>query len=74
MFSVQVFYRSSGNPAVSKRVSVGFEGLFRGHTNSQFTDSNGECHFNCDNGTGTIYVNESNVYKGTIKGRTIVYV
>jgi uncharacterized GH25 family protein len=74
MISVQVFYRSSGKPVASQGVSVAFDGWFRGHTDKQFTNSNGECHFNCDNGTGTIYVNGSNVYKGTISGRTIVYI
>jgi hypothetical protein len=73
MFTVQVIERSTGKPAYYKRVSVGFNGLFRGFSKDQYTDRNGEAHFSEDNGEGTIYVQGTKVYEGRIEGRKIVY-
>lgn len=74
MFTVQVIERSTGKPAYYKRVSVGFNGLFRGFSKDQYTDRDGEAHFSEENGEGTIYVQGQEVYKGRIEGRRVVYI
>lgn len=75
MFSVQVISSGSGKPVSGKRVSVSFDALLRGGgTGDQYTDSQGEVHFNNDPGDGTVYVNGKSVHKGRISGRVVVYV
>lgn len=74
MITVKVITQSSGKPAKGKRVSLGFSGLLRGVTSSEYTDSNGEAHFNADNGEGKVYVNGSEKYKGYLSGRIVVYI
>lgn len=74
MFTVKVIDRSDGNPVKDKKVSVIFEGLFRGCARDQYTDSIGEAHFTEDNGRGNIYINGRSVYHGDIAGRIVVYI
>ncbi|MGB4205139.1 MAG: hypothetical protein WBJ84_05900 [Bacteroidales bacterium] len=74
MFTVQVIDRSTGKPAYYKKVAVAFHGFFRGHTTDQYTDRDGEVHFNYDNGEGTIYVQGQKVYEGWIGGRKVIYI
>ena len=45
MFTVKVVERSNGRPVKSKKVSVIFNGLFRGCAKDQYTDTVGEAHF-----------------------------
>jgi len=72
MITVKVYYESSDEPAVGKIVSLGVEELFR--TDSQFTDIDGEAHFNVEPCEGKIFVNGSTAYKGYLKERILVYV
>lgn len=74
MVTVQVFSRSSGRPAKSRRVSIGFDGLLRGSSKACYTDDNGEVHFPHDPGYGTVYVDGSSKHQGRIEGRVVVYV
>lgn len=74
MFTIRVITESDGKPAEDRRVSVGFDGWFRGFTSDKFTNERGEVHFDEENGYGTIYVDHENVYKGEIAGRMVVYV
>ena len=74
MFTVKVIDRYDGKPVKNKRVSVSFEGFFRGSTRDHYTDSQGEAHFNEDNGRGDVYVSGSSVYNGEIAGRIVVYI
>lgn len=74
MFTVQVINRKTGKPEYHKKISVGFDGILRGFSKTQYTDKNGETHFNEDNGAGTIYVHGKPVYKGRIEGRRIIYI
>lgn len=74
MFTVKVVDRSTGNPKKGARVMVCFDGLFRGVTDDEYTDSDGEAHFNNDNGTGIIYVDGEKEYEGRIEGRKVIYV
>jgi hypothetical protein len=73
MFTIKLVDRSSGQPVKSQRVAVGFDG-WRGVTSDEWTDSDGEVHFDNDNGNGEVYVNGKTSYKGKIEGRVVIYV
>lgn len=73
MFTVKVVDRSTGRPVKDKKVSVIFNGLFRGCA-KQYTDVVGEAHFSEDNGNGTIYIDGRSVYEGEIAGRIVIYI
>lgn len=74
MFTVKVVERSNGRPVKSKKVSVIFNGLFRGCAKDQYTDTVGEAHFSEDNGKGNIYIDGRSVYEGEIAGRIVIYI
>ena len=74
MFTVQVIEKSTGKPAYYKKVGVIFNGLFRGCAKDQYTDRDGEAHFSEDNEDGTIYIQETKVYKSRIEGRKVIYI
>lgn len=74
MITIKVVYSSSGKPAKSVRVSLGFSSLFRGVTDTEYTDDNGEAHFDNDPGDGAVYVNGSTEYEGDLRGRVVVYI
>lgn len=74
MFTVKVIDRKTGRPVKGVKVSVGFDGLFRGFTKDEYTDYDGEVHFDNDNGTGTIYVKGQREYEGKIEGRKVIYI
>lgn len=74
MFTVKVIDRRDGKPVKDKKVSVCFEGFFRGNARDQYTDSIGEAHFTEDNGRGNIYIGGRSIYYGEIAGRVIVYI
>ena len=74
MFTIQVIEKSTGDPAYYKKVSIRFKGLLKGFAEDQFTDKNGEAHFDYDNGDGTIYIG-GKVYKECyLSGRIVVYI
>ncbi len=74
MFTVKVIETSTGRPVKGARVGAAFEGFSRGCTKDEYTDSDGEAHFDYDNGTGIIYVNGHKEYEGRIEGRRVVYI
>lgn len=74
MVSVKVCWRKSGKPAEGKKVSVSFDGLSRGITSNEYTNNNGEAHFNADPGSGKVFVDGSTVYNGRIEGQIVVYI
>lgn len=74
MITVQVFHKDSGRAAKSVGVAVSFDGLFRGITGKEFTDSGGNVNFDVDPGHGKIYVGGKTVYDGRIEGRAVVYI
>jgi hypothetical protein len=74
MITIKVVHKDSGKPAKGYKVSVGFDGFFRGVTDSKYTDDQGEVHFDNDPGDGEVYVSGNTVYKGRIVGRTVVYI
>ena len=74
MVSVKVIHSVSGKPAVAQKVNIGFNGFFRGFSESQYTDKSGETHFNNDPGDGEIYVNGKASFKGHISGLKVLYI
>ena len=74
MFTISVYNENNGAPAKNIKVGIVFDGITRGYTKDEYTDSRGECHFDYENGTGIIYANGSKVYEGSIEGKTIVYI
>lgn len=75
MITVKVCYESSGKPAKDKKVSLGIDELSRsGVTSSEWTDSNGEAHFDTKPAEGRVFVDGSTAYKGYLKDRIVVYI
>lgn len=74
MVSVQVIRKSSGKPAEGKKMMVSFDGLSRGVAGNEYTNRNGEAHFDANPGNGKVIVDGSTVHKGRIEGRVVVYV
>lgn len=75
MITVKVIWQSTGKPAEGRKVALGFSGLFTGGvTRSEYTDRNGEAHFDSDNGEGEVYVDGSTRHRGYLSGRIVVYI
>ena len=74
MFTIQVIEKSTGKPAYYKRVSVGFKGLLQGFAKDQYTDKNGEVHFDYENGEGTIYIDGKKIKETYLSGRIVEYI
>lgn len=75
MITVKVIWQSTGKPAEGRKVSLGFNAFFSGGvTNNEYTDRNGEAHFDSNNGDGQVYVDGSTKHKGYLSGRIIVYI
>ena len=74
MFSVKVL-SSSGNPVKGAKVSLMFSGWFSGGSvPGQYTNNNGEVHFNIGTGDGTIYVNGRDAKTGYISSTVVVHI
>ena len=75
MITVKVIRQDTGKPAEGRKVSLGFNALFSGGvTNSEYTDSNGEAHFDSGNGDGQVYVDGVIKHKGYLSGRIVIYI
>ncbi len=74
MVTVMVVRQSTGKPVDGIRVSVGFDGLFRGMSKEEYTNNNGEAHFNNDPGDGEIFVDGMCEFKGRIEGKKVIYI
>ena len=74
MITVKVIYSGAGKPAKGERVAIGFSSLGRGVTDSEYTNEDGEAHFDVDPGEGEVYVNGSSKHKGNLRGKVIVYI
>lgn len=66
MVTIRVVNRS-GTGVKHARVTIQWRGAFGTHS-SGHTDSNGYVSFNVGTGSGTIYVNGREVYKGHVSG------
>ena len=75
MITVKVIRQSDGKPAKDRKVALGFNGIFTGGvTKTQYTDSNGEAHFEADNGNGKVFVDGSSKHEGYLSGRIVIYI
>lgn len=75
MVTVKVVHQSSGKPAEGKKVSLYVREVFAGGvTPPQYTDSNGEAHFDINSTEGEVYVDGSTKHKGRLAGRIVVYI
>ncbi len=74
MISVKVISKSTGKPIKACKVSIGFSGWTRGFSSKEYTNSDGEVHFNNDPGEGSIYVNGTECFKGHISGMKVIYI
>jgi uncharacterized protein YfaS (alpha-2-macroglobulin family) len=74
-YDVQVFSKSSGNPVKHAKVALGFSSLLGGVvTSGQYTDSNGEAHFDVKPQQGKVFVNGATKKEGHLSGHVVVYV
>lgn len=75
MVTVKVVSKSSGNPIEGKKVALGISGLLSGGvTRGEWTDSNGEAHFDVKPSHGKVFVDGSTKHEGHLSGRVVVYI
>jgi hypothetical protein len=74
MVTVKVIHKSSGKPIKGKKVSLGISGLSGGVTHGEWTNSDGEAHFDVKPNHGKVYVDGSKKHEGHLSGRVIVYI
>lgn len=75
MFTIKVIESNSGKAINGARVQVSMKTIWTGVlTEKQYTDSNGDAHFDSKPGSGEVCVDGKTVHKGQIAGRVIVYV
>jgi hypothetical protein len=74
MITVKVCYANTGKSADTIKVALGFDGILRGVSEDQWTDSDGEAHFDHKPGDGKVFIRGSTVYQGYLSGRVIVYI
>jgi hypothetical protein len=76
MFTIHLHDERSGKPVSDVAICVVFDG-WRGTTKWEWTDKNGEIHFDCKHGNGRIFAKQGFrsilIYTGSISGRVIVY-
>ena len=75
MITIRVIHRASGKPVKGKKVALGTNGLLTGGvTRGEWTDTNGDAHFDLKPSQGKVYVNGRKEYEGHLSGRIVVYV
>lgn len=75
MVTVKVVYKSSGKPAEGRKVALYVSRfLASGVTDSEWTDSQGEAHFEVESTDGEVYVDGTTRHKGKLAGRVVVYI
>jgi hypothetical protein len=74
MITIKVVWESTGKPVKDSRVVVWLSGFSGGVSNEEYTDDNGEAHFDIAPAHGEIYVDGSTKYKGLISGRKVIYI
>jgi hypothetical protein len=73
MLTIKVIERQSGRPMKREKVGICFSGWTGGCTD-EWTDYEGDAHFDLNPGNGEVFFNGKSVYKGRIEGRVVVYV
>lgn len=71
MITVKVIRKSSGEPAKGKKVALGMP---NGVTSGEWTDSNGEAHFDVKPNHGKVFVDGSKKKEEHLSGRIVVYI
>ena len=75
MVTVRVIHRNSGKPIKGKKVALGISGLLSGGvTRGEWTDNNGDAHFDVKPGHGKVYVSGTKEYEGHLSGRIVVHI
>lgn len=75
MVTVKVVHQNSGKPAEGKRVVLYVSRFMAsGVTDNEYTDSNGEAHFDIESTDGEIYVDGLTKHKGRLAGRMVIYI
>jgi hypothetical protein len=74
MVSVKVCWQSSGKPAGNQRVSLTFDGLTRGVSKTEISNSQGLAHFDVSSGAGKVNVNGTCKFQGRLEGQVVVYI
>lgn len=75
MITVKVINEYNGEPAKNQKVALGIDGFISGGvTDYEFTDSNGDVHFDLKPASGTVFVNGTVAHKGYLSGRIVVYI
>ena len=75
MVTVKVISKSSGKPIKGKKVALGIDAVFSGGvTKGEWTDSNGEAHFDVKPNHGKVFVDGSTKHEGYLSGRVVVYI
>jgi hypothetical protein len=71
MVTVKVVSKSSGNPAKGKKVALGMP---NGVTQGEWTNSDGEAHFDVKPNHGKVFVGGSKEHEGYLSGRIVIYI
>lgn len=75
MVTVKVIHKSSGNPVKGKKVALGIDALFSsGVTHGEWTDANGEAHFDVKPNHGKVFIDSSQKFEGHLSGQVVVYI
>jgi hypothetical protein len=75
MVTIKIVSKSSGNPVKGKKVVLGIDAFFSGGvTSPQWTDSEGEAHFDIKPNKGKVFVDGSTKHEGDLSGRVVVYI
>jgi len=74
MVSVKVCWQKTGKPAENKKVVLSFDGMFGGQSKHEYTNHNGDAHFENDPGQGKVYVDGNTAFTGRLEGRIVVYI
>ena len=64
--SLEIIVHGNRGPLGGVRVSVSFHDLDRGMTDHEYTDNSGSAYFNCEEGTGEVFVNGSLAHDGWV--------
>jgi hypothetical protein len=75
MVTVKVVSKSSGDPVKDKKVALGISSIFSGGvTKGEWTNSDGEAHFDVKPSQGKVFVDGSTKHEGYLSGRIVVYI
>lgn len=75
MVTIKVVRNSSGDPIKGKKIALGIDAVFSGGvTKGEWTDSNGEAHFDVKPNHGKGFVDGSTKHEGHLSGRVVVYI